>query len=119
MLEHPECIVLSRQLSETLNQRTVIDAIAAKSPHRFAFYLGDPANYPGLIVGKTCNNARAFGGMVEWSVGDMTVSLFDGMNIRYLPKGKPIPDKHQGGFFPLSKRFSWTTGRTRAASSDF
>jgi len=42
MIELPEAFVLSRQINETVSGKTIKNVIAAQSPHKFAWYSGDP-----------------------------------------------------------------------------
>ena len=62
MLEIPEAITIARQLETTLTGKTVQQAIAAASPHKFAWYHGDPADYPARLLGNAFDSAEACGG---------------------------------------------------------
>lgn len=95
MIELPECAVIARQYGEAVTGKTIARVSAAKSPHKFAFYHEDPAQYSTLLVGKTIDSAHAFGGRPELVAGQARISFGDGVNIRYLPPGTPEPDKHQ------------------------
>ena len=54
MLELPECVVIAGQMNETIQGRTITEAVAGHSPHKFAFFNGDPApvSYTHLDVYK-------------------------------------------------------------------
>lgn len=95
MLEMPEAAVIARQLNETVRDKRIINVIAAKHPHKFAFYFGDPQKYYDLLVDNVINKASSFGGLVEINAGKAIVLLGDGVNLRYYDDGKKIPDKHQ------------------------
>ncbi len=96
MLELPESTTIAKQLTETVCGQKMIRVIAAHSPHRFAFFFGDPASYPLLLTGLTIKKAAAYGGLVELELSDnMRLVLGDGVSIRYLPSGTKIPAKHQ------------------------
>ena len=43
MLEIPEAVVVSRQLSETITGKKIMKTVAAYSPHKFAFFFGEPS----------------------------------------------------------------------------
>lgn len=95
MLELPESVTLSRQINETLTGKVIKNAKAAFSPHKFAWYSGDPENYGALLTGKEITGAAPAGGMVEIFAGDCRIVLSDGVLARYLAPGKPLPPKHQ------------------------
>jgi len=95
MLEIPEAQTIARQLKEAIKGKTITRAIAASSPHGFAFYFGDPALYNDLLAGKKITDAVAYGGHPELSVEDMRIALGDGANIRYYEDAEKAPLKHQ------------------------
>lgn len=95
MLELPECVVLARQLRQTVAGRRVERVVAAASPHKFAFFEGDPREYPRLLEGRVIEDARQWGGLVELRMEDMSLLLGDGVNVRYLAPGGKAPSKHQ------------------------
>lgn len=95
MIEIPEAATLARQLGEGLTGKRIDNVIAAASPHKFAWYYGDPERYPDIIVGKTFGSARPVGGMVEASADDVRLLFSEGANLRYLPADSASPKKHQ------------------------
>ena len=96
MLVLPESTTIAKQLTETVCGKKMIRVIAAHSPHRFAFFFGDPASYPLLLTGLTIKKAAAYGGLVELELSDnMRLVLGDGVGIRYFPSGTKTPAKHQ------------------------
>lgn len=95
MLEIPEAHTLARQLNETLAGKMIVRAIADASPHKFAFYYGDPAEYPALLAGKTIRSARALAGQVEIDAGEAALLFSDGVNARFFAAGEALPAKHQ------------------------
>jgi formamidopyrimidine-DNA glycosylase len=50
MIEFPEAIVLSKQVPDTLAGMRITAVIANQNPHKFAWFTGDPAAYPGLLT---------------------------------------------------------------------
>lgn len=96
MLEIPESQTLARQLGEQAVGKTIKKVEAAHSPHKFAFYLGDPKrDYPVLLEGKTIEKAVAFGGLVELWAGDSRLTFGDGVNLRWIAPGEKTPERHQ------------------------
>jgi len=95
MLEIPEARVIALQLKETLQGKTISKAVAASSPHGFAWYFGDPAVYGDMLEGKKITDAEAYGGRPEIWAEDMRISFADGANIRYYETVEKIPIKHQ------------------------
>lgn len=95
MLELPESQTLARQLRESILGKRIEKVQANATPHGFAFYHGDPEGYGNLLNGKTVDDARAFGGLVEIAAGDTRLVVNDGVNMRLYPKGVKQPDKHQ------------------------
>ena len=95
MLELPEARVIAGQIAQTLSGRTVRKVIADSSPHKFAFYAGDPQGYPALLEGRKIQSASPVGGQVEIAAQGATLLLGDGANIRFFRAGEKGPDKHQ------------------------
>ena len=95
MIELPEAAVLARQCNEAIGGKKIKDVGAAQSPHKFAWYFGDPQEYRGLLTGKVIGEAASYGGMVEVTVGDAKIVFGDGVNLRYYSRGERRPDRHQ------------------------
>jgi len=95
MLEIPEAQTIARRIKKTLAGRTIIRAVAAASPHGFAFYSGDPAAYGEMLEGKKITGSAAFGGRPEIWAEELRVSFGDGVNVRYFEDGAKLPVKHQ------------------------
>lgn len=95
MIEIPEAAVLARQCSEALVGKTIEGVVAAASPHKFAWFHGDPAGYRGLLSGKRMEGAWAFGGLVELAAGDCRILFGDGVSLRYHATPESVPGKHQ------------------------
>lgn len=93
MIEIPEAVVLAGQVKSTLAGRRICSAIANQSPHSFAWYTGDPANYSRLLSGKTISDAFGVGGNVEIHADDMVLSI--STPIHYHAPGEKLPKKHQ------------------------
>lgn len=96
MIELPEAIALARQLNERVKGRSIVSAEAGHSPHKFAWYTGDPKGYGALLGGRTIREARSSGGVVELALsGGMTLFFNDGPNLRWHKPGAKLPEKHQ------------------------
>ena len=108
MIELPEAVVLARQINETLSGKRIEQAVANSSPHGFAWYTGDPAEYNQRLAGKVIGPAAGSAGNIEIVAGDMQLSI--SAPIRYFAKGEKRPPKHQ-----LNLEFDDGTGITSSA----
>ena len=95
MLEIPESTTIARQIGETLTGRRIESAQANASPHKFAFYNGEPEGYGPLLSGRTIAGAKAYGGLVEVALDGASLLFGDGANLRYIEPGRTLPAKHQ------------------------
>ncbi|HEY9074931.1 MAG TPA: hypothetical protein VIO61_00205 [Anaerolineaceae bacterium] len=93
MIELPEAVVISQQITDSLGGRTITRAIANQSPHKFAWFSGDPANYNALLAGKTIQTARAVGNACEIHASGMLLVI--STPIFYHAPGAKLPLKHQ------------------------
>lgn len=95
MLELPEAAVIAHQLGETVGGRTIARVTALASPHRFAFFNGDPSGYDAALRGAVVERADAVGGMVELVAGPSSVLFNDGAVLRFHESAATVPGKHQ------------------------
>ncbi len=95
MIELPEAAVLAKQINGTVVGKKIKNVIAAQSPHKLAWYFGDPQEYKSLLTGKVISEATSYGGQVEITAGNTKLLFSDGVNLRYYNKGEKRPDKHQ------------------------
>ncbi len=95
MIELPEAMHLAEQMRGAFADKRIASVRANASPHGFAWYYGDPAAYPDMLVGKTVTGVASYGGRVEILCEDMRVVLNDGVNARYYPAEAEKPVKHQ------------------------
>ena len=95
MIELPEAAVLAAQINETVVGKTIKNVIAVQTPHKLAWYFGDPQEYRGLLSGKVIDKATSYGGQVEITAGRAKLLFSDGVNLRYYNQGGKLPDKHQ------------------------
>ena len=66
---------------------------ANHTPHKFAWFSGDPGNYQALLGGKAIQHALYFGNHVEIHADGMLLVISTPM--RYHAAGEQPPDKHQ------------------------
>ncbi len=95
MIELPEAVNLASQLTERFGGKKIGSVVAGLSPHKFAWFYGDRDSYAGLAVGQVFRDARAVGGMVEGSAGNVRFLFSEGANLRFLAAGTSPPKKHQ------------------------
>lgn len=95
MLEIPEAQVIAGQLQQTITGRIIQSVEVNRSPHKFAFFHGDPAAYNGMLAGKRVDAAAALAGQIELSVENIKVVFSDGVNVRFYSPGEVLPEKHQ------------------------
>ncbi len=93
MIELPEAVVIAGQINETLQGRRIASAVANQSPHKFAWYTGDPATYNERLAGKTIGAATAFGNHIEIEAGDRLLVV--STPLRYHTGADRPPKKHQ------------------------
>ncbi len=95
MIELPEALVITKQINETITGKKIVNVIAEASPHKYAWFLGDPQNYKQILTGKTIDKAINYGGMVEIKAGSAALVFGDGVNLKYHIKNEDRPQKHQ------------------------
>ncbi len=96
MIEIPEAAALARQLNAAVRGRTIESAEANHSPHKFAWYTGDPAGYGAMLSGRQILSAVGSGGALEMKLsGGLTLFFNDGPSLRLHKPGAKLPDKHQ------------------------
>jgi len=96
MIEIPESATVGRQAGTTLVNKTITDVFTATSPHKFAFFNGDPGEYGKLLKGKQVIAAKGHGMFVDLVCSDnISITIGEGINMRYHEPGSTIPDKYQ------------------------
>ena len=93
MIELPEAVVITRQITQTLGGKRIARAVANASPHKFAWYTGDPAQYNEHLAGKVIGGGAGVGAQIEFAAGDMLLSI--SAPVRYHAAGDKRPQKHQ------------------------
>jgi formamidopyrimidine-DNA glycosylase len=95
LIELVEARVLAEQVNKTLSGKRIKNVITEQSPHKFAFFHGDPQKYNDLLKGKTIGKAVAYGGQLEIKAEDTILLFGDGVNLQYHEKDVKRPQKHQ------------------------
>ncbi len=95
MIEMPEALAVSKQINETISGKRIMNVIAAQSPHKFAWYHGDPGKYHELLAGKVIGKATGHGSMVEIQAEDAVILFGEGVGIRFHGENEKRPQKHQ------------------------
>ena len=96
MLEIPETTAISEQVASFLSGRTIVKVTAPTNRHRFAWYNGDPENYPALLEGCRIESARGCGAFVDILFDrDVRPLIGTGRTCVTIPLSKNIPSKYQ------------------------
>ncbi|MCW5943690.1 MAG: hypothetical protein KIS66_15775 [Fimbriimonadaceae bacterium] len=96
MVELPEASCVAAQLRSVSLGHEIRDVVAGHTPHRWAWFSGDPGDYPQRLVGRSVQEVVGWGGFVVVLLSGGTRLLFgEGTRLRWLPPGRPAPDKHQ------------------------
>lgn len=96
MLEIPESNTVGTQACETLAGKKITEVHNATTPHKFAFFHGDQAGYPGLLQGRQVITAKGHGMFVDlFFDGEIRLTIGEGINMRYYAPHEQRPGKHQ------------------------
>ncbi|NLO39981.1 MAG: endonuclease VIII [Ruminiclostridium sp.] len=95
MIELPEAAVMAEQLNEIVQGKRITNVIANSSPHKFAWFCGDPQSYHGMLSGKSLGKAVPVGGMVEIAAEGYILVFAEGVNLRFHDVNDKRPQKHQ------------------------
>lgn len=96
MLELPEVVTLSKQISHALAGKTITQVFNATKPHKFTFYNNDPLEYGKSLVGKTILSSGGYGMFVDFYLSEgVTMNIADGVIVRHYQSGDRIPSNYQ------------------------
>ena len=110
MIEIPESNTIAKQLDETIRGKKIVGVVTNNSPHKFAFFYGDPKEYSDMLKGKVIGNVDAYGGQIgillnenssngkedKYNKEDDTILVLgEDTQIRYIEKDEDLPEKHQ------------------------
>jgi formamidopyrimidine-DNA glycosylase len=94
MFEIPEAVILARQFNENIAGKKIGGVIAGFTPHKFAFFYGNPQDYPAMLTGKTIGQTVPLAGFLETVIGDMML-VFGVVELRFHLQDEKRPKKHQ------------------------
>jgi len=96
MFELPECVTLTRQMSEALRGKTVERGRLGNSPHKFVWYNRKPAEFERLTNAKTVGTAIARGRWMFVPLEPGYVLVFGecGGRLLYHEPGADLPAKY-------------------------
>jgi formamidopyrimidine-DNA glycosylase len=95
MIEIPEAVALSGQLTSAFRGKAVADVVVGASPHKFVWFYGDPDSYANLVLGESFSGAHPVGGFVEGEIGNARLLFSEGINLRVHAPDEPRAKKHQ------------------------
>jgi formamidopyrimidine-DNA glycosylase len=95
MIEIVEANILANQMNKTILGKRISGVTTLASPHKFAFFHGDPESYEGLMKGKCIGEASPIGGQLRLEIEDLILVFGDGLDLRYLAVDAKRPAKHQ------------------------
>ncbi|MDR0489312.1 MAG: hypothetical protein LBG99_07985 [Propionibacteriaceae bacterium] len=95
MIEIPEALTLATQIQDTVVGKRIMKVVAGSSPHGFAWYFGEPEDYPARLENLEISGVFAHGGKVELEAEHMRIALGEGVRIRLYQPGEKYPAKHQ------------------------
>lgn len=95
MIELPEANTLARQVNQCLAGKRICGVQAGMTPHKLAWFHGNPAGYGDLLLGAGITGARAVGGFLSILAGEAEILFGEGIEVRWFPAGSPRPERHQ------------------------
>jgi formamidopyrimidine-DNA glycosylase len=95
LIELPEAYGIAKQLNNTIMGKYIVKVLARHTPHKLAWYYGDPSIYSDILCSKSIGKSCEYGGLVNINVEDAAILFGDGVNIRFYNKGDQLPSKHQ------------------------
>ncbi len=95
MIELVEAKILSDQMNASIRGKRIAKVTTLSSPHKFAFFHGDPQEYDGLLRGRYIGEAAPNGGQVRLEIEDLIFVFGDGVDLRYYDKDSKRQPKHQ------------------------
>jgi formamidopyrimidine-DNA glycosylase len=95
MIELPEAVNLAKQLNATVSGKRIAGVTAAHTPHKLAWYYGEPGEFAGLLVGREVGPAGNYAGLVEIKVENTDILLGEDSWVRFHTESDSRPPKHQ------------------------
>jgi formamidopyrimidine-DNA glycosylase len=96
VIELPEAISIARQIQDKLVGKVIEEGVRGNSPHKFAFYTGEPDEYAVNLSGKTLVRSWARGSLILVSLAPGYVLAMGGggERILYHETEATLPKKH-------------------------
>ncbi len=96
MIELPEAVNFARQIGDELTGKVVEWGNRGNTPHKFAFYSKEPAEYEAILPGKRIGGARAIAGCIAVALEPGYVLLLGGggERITHHAPGEAAPAKN-------------------------
>lgn len=96
MIELPEAVTIAGQITRELKGKRIKVASRGNSPHKFAFYSGEPEEYESILPGKTIGEARDRGTaiLVPTEPEYLVILGGGGERILFHPNADTLPKKH-------------------------
>jgi formamidopyrimidine-DNA glycosylase len=97
MIELPEAVVIAQQMAQELTGKHIAEGVRGNSPHKFAFYSGEPDYYAATLADKVVGPASARGGIILVPVepGYVLGLGGGGERILYHRDATTLPKRHQ------------------------
>jgi formamidopyrimidine-DNA glycosylase len=95
VIELPESENLANQINVIISGKKISGVTVGHTPHKLAWYYGQPAQYADLLIGKTVGQAGGIGSLVEIKVENTRVLFGEGARIKFHDQNEPRPPKHQ------------------------
>lgn len=95
MIEIPEAFTLAGQMNNVISGKQIVNIVTEHSPHKFAWFHGDPKKYHEVLVGKVIESTAARAGLIEIKAANATILFGDGVALRYFGQGEKRAEKHQ------------------------
>lgn len=95
MIELVEAKILSDQMNASIRGNRIAKVTTLSSPHKFAFFHGDPQAYDELLRGRLIGETAPNGGQIRMEIEDLIFVFGDGVDLRYYKKDVKRPVKHQ------------------------
>lgn len=97
MIELPEAIRIAGQIRTEVAGKRIRTAVRGNSPHKFAFYSGEPEYYASILAGRTVGEASGKGLsiLVPVNPGYALVLGVGGERILLHQDSSTLPKKHQ------------------------
>ncbi len=95
MLEHPEAVILARQINETLIGKQIKFVEVNQTPHKLAWFVDEAKGYESLLFHQTIRHACAYGGLLEITLDDCQIVIGDGTRVIYSSSFLNELNKHQ------------------------